>query len=102
MKVRLALAAAAVLVVGVLTAMPASAQYVGGQPPAAGPVAAPTVEVQDKAAPVKVQVGRVTRVGGFALTGADIAQMVLIAGGFLLVGGLLVRQARRRPAISPS
>jgi hypothetical protein len=102
MKVRLTFAAAAVLVVGVLTAMPASAQYVGGQPPAAGPVAGPTVEVQGKAAPVKVQVGRTTRAGGFALTGSDIAQMALLGGGFLVVGALLVRQARRRPTIPPS
>ena len=102
MKVRLTFAAAAVLLVGMLTALPASAQYVGGQPPAAGPVAGPTVEVQGKAAPVNVQVGRTTRVGGFALTGADIAQMVLLGGGFLVVGAFLVRRTRRRGGPEPA
>ena len=102
MKVRLTLAAVTVLLVGMLAALPASAQYVGGQPPAAGPVAGPTVQVQGKAAPVNVQVGRTTRVGGFALTGGDIAQMVLFGGGLLVVGAFLVRQTRRRPTIRPS
>ncbi len=102
MKVRLILAAAAVLLVGVLTTMPASAQYVGGTPPAAGPVAVPTVEVQRKAVPVKVDVGRTVRVSRFALTGADIAQMVLIGGVFLVAGAVIVRQTRRRPAPRPS
>lgn len=98
MKVRLAVAAAAVLFVGMLTTMPASAQYVGGKAPTAGPVAVPTVEVQGKAAPAKVEVGRTVRVTRFALTGADIAQMVLIGGVVLVAGAVLVRQTRRRPA----
>ena len=102
MKVKLGLAAAAVLFVAVLVAMPASAQYVGGAPPAAGPVAVPTVDVKDKAVPVEVQVDRPTRVSRFAVTGADIAQMVLIGGILVLGGAVLVRQGRRRVAPSGS
>ena len=98
MKVRLTLAAAAVLFVGMLTAMPASAQYLGGSPPVAGPVAGPTVEVQGEAKAVDVQVGRTFRVSRFAFTGADIAQMVLVGGVFVVAGAFLVRQGRRRPA----
>jgi hypothetical protein len=100
MKVRLTLAAAAVLFVGALMVTPASAQYVGGTPPKAGPVAVPTVEITETVTPVEVQVGRSVRVTPFALTGADIAQMVLIAGALVLVGTVLVRQGRRRVAPS--
>jgi hypothetical protein len=103
MKARLVLAAAAVVFLGVLTVTPASAQYVGGTPPKAGPVAVPTVEIQKQVTPVEVQVGRdVTRVTRFAFTGADIARMVLIAGGLVLGGALLVRQGRRRVVPSAS
>jgi hypothetical protein len=108
MKVRLVLTAAAVLFAGVVAAMPASAQYVGGVPPAAGPVAAPTADVAPKvkvqvvAKPVEVEVGRVERVTRFAITGADIAQLVLIGGVFVVGGAVLVRQGRRRQALSGS
>ena len=100
MKVRLLLAAAAVLFVGALTVTPASAQYVGGTPPKAGPVAVPTVEITETVTPVEVQVGRSVRVTPFAFTGADIVQMVLIAGALVLGGTVLVRQGRRRVAPS--
>lgn len=109
MRIRLVLAAVAVLFVGWLTVAPASAQYTGGTPPPAGPVAGPAPEVQGAETPVGVEVagtetqaGRTVRVIEFALTGADIAQMVLI-GGILVVGGaVLVRQGRRRMAPSGS
>ncbi len=100
MKVRLILAAAADLFVSAMAVTPASAQYVGGTPPKAGPVAVPTVEVAETVTPVEVQVGRTSRVSRFALTGADIAQMVLIAGVFVLGGAVLLRQGRRRVAPS--
>jgi hypothetical protein len=102
MKVRLVLAAAAVLFVGALAISPASAQYVGGTPPKAGPVAVPTVEVTETVTPVEVQVGRTVRVTPFAFTGADVAQMVLIAGGLVLGGAVLVRHGRRRVVTSAS
>ena len=106
MKVRLILAAVAVLLLGWLTVTPASAQYVGGTPPAAGPVAGPAPEAQGEVTPVGVEVEgagtRTVRVTRFALTGADIAQMVFI-GGILVVGGaFLVRQGRRRVVPSGS
>lgn len=106
MKARMVVAAAAVLFVGMLTVVPASAQYVGGQPPSAGPVAGPTagptLQVQ-KVTPVDVQVGhRTVRTSGFAFTGADIAQIALIAGGLVLGGAVLVRQGRRRVVRSAS
>ena len=100
MKVRLILAAAALVLVSAMAVAPASAQYVGGTPPKAGPVAVPTVEVAEKVTPVEVQVGRTGRVTRFALTGADIAQMVLIAGALVGGGAFLVRQGRRRVAPS--
>lgn len=96
MKARLVVAAAAVVFVGVLTVTPASAQYVGGEAPKAGPVAVPTVEIQKQVTPVEVQVGRrVPGVTRFAFTGADIAQMVLIAGALVVGGAVLVRRGRR-------
>lgn len=107
MKVRLAVASAVVLFVGVLTMAPVSAQYVGGEVPKAGPVAgqkvaSPVVEAEHVATPVDVHVGRTVRTTRFALTGADIAQMVLIAGALILGGAVLVRQGRRRVAPSGS
>jgi hypothetical protein len=102
MKVRLIFAAAAVLFVGMLTTLPASAQYVGGSPPAAGPVAGPTAPVQGGATPVDVQAGRTVHASRFALTGADIAQLVVVGGVFVLGGAVLVRQGRRRVVPSGS
>jgi hypothetical protein len=96
MKVRLVLTAAAVLFVGVIAATPASAQYVGVKPPVVAPVAAPTVEVERVVKPVEVQVGREVRVTPFAVTGADVVQLVVIGGVLVLGGALLVRQGRRR------
>ena len=103
MKVRLILAAAALVFVSAMAVAPASAQYVGGEPPKAGPVAGPSAEVDDTGVSVGVEVGRtVQTTSRFALTGADIAQMVLIAGALVLGGAVLVRQGRRRVAPSGS
>lgn len=104
MKIRLVFAAAAIVFVGMLTLTPASAQYVGGTPPKAGPVAGPPAKVPAKAKPVevKVQGEGAQRARRFAFTGADIAQMVVI-GGVLVVGGaVLVRHGRRRVVPSGS
>ncbi len=111
MKIRVVLAAAALLVVSLMAASPASAQYVGGTPPELGPVVNPVVlvpaapspaRVQAVPSPVRVQAGRVTQARptqarrAVAVTGADIAQMVLIGGAFVIGGAVLVRQSRRR------
>ncbi len=104
MKIRMVLAAAALLLLGLVTASPASAQYTGGNPPAAGPAAARTLQVQGAFSPVNVQVGsptaqaqtrRAARTGGVGVTGADIAQMVLIGGALVVGGGLLARRSRQ-------
>ncbi len=96
MRIRVVLAAAALLVVSLMAASPASAQYVGGTPPAAGPVVSPVV-VKGAPSPVRVQAGRATQPRrAVAVTGADIAQMVLIGGAFVIGGTVLIRQTRRR------
>ncbi len=108
MKVRVVLAAAALLLVSLVAVSPASAQYTGGQSPNAGPTAGPVVQVHGGVSPAKVQAGhagRVTRAARartFALTGADIAQLALIGGAFVLGGAVVVRYSRRRvtPGVS--
>jgi hypothetical protein len=101
MKVKVVLAAAALLLLGLLTVSPASAQYVGGQPPKAGPTAGPVVKVQAPVSPARVQAGRVTAAraaqqrGRLALTGGDVAQMALIGGAFVIGGTVLVRRSRQ-------
>ena len=108
MKVRLVVAAAAVLFVGVLMVAPASAQYIGGEVPKAGPVAGHkavgpvVVKTKQVTTPVDVHVGRTVPTTRFAFTGADIAQMVLVGGGLIVGGAVLVRQGRRRVASSGS
>lgn len=96
--------AAAVLVLAVLlSASPSSAQYTGGTPPTAGPVVNPVAVPPAKATPVQVQVGGPTqaeRTPPLALTGADIAQIVLIGGACLLGGVLLVRRGRRGDTVA--
>ncbi len=97
MKMRMVLAAAALLVLSLMVASPASAQYTGGQAPKAGPTAGPVVKVQAPVAPARVQAGRAAQQRrAVAVTGADIAQMVLIGGAFVVGGVILVRQSRRR------
>ncbi len=97
MRIRIVLAAAAVVLVGLLTASPASAQYTGGTPPQAGPVAGPVAKAP--VAPTPVQVVRAQpRPGRLALTGGDIAQLALLAGGLVLGGAVIVRRSRRRLA----
>ncbi len=100
MKLRLVVAAAALLLVSLTAVAPASAQYVGGSPPKAGPVAKPTFQAQGLGSPVKVEVGGASQTARttsrLAVTGADIAQMVLIGGAFLVGGSVLVRRSRRR------
>lgn len=101
MKVRLVLAAAAVLLTTVISTAPASAQYTGygyggGAPPVAGAVVNPSEPVRAAAVPAELQVGRATPGGVLVLTGADIAQLVVIGGGFLVGGALLVRRGRAR------
>jgi len=99
MKVKVVLAAAALLLLGVLTVSPASAQYTGGPVPKAGPTAGPVVETQAPVAPARVQAGRTARAAQqrsrLALTGGDIAQMVLIGGAFVIGGTVLVRRGRQ-------
>jgi hypothetical protein len=104
MKIRLLLTAAAIVFVGMLTVAPASAQYVGGTPPKAGPVAGPSAVAPAKAKPidVKVQGAQPRRVTRFAVTGADIAQMVIIGGVLVGGGAILVRHGRRRVVPSGS
>lgn len=109
MKVRLILAVAPVLFVCAMAVTPASAQYTGGTPPNAGPVAGSSAQGDGTGVPVAVQVDRTgsgthsnTGGSGFALTGADIAQMALIAGALVLGGAALVRQSRRRVTASGS
>lgn len=96
MKLRLVVAAVTLLFLGVLTMTPASAQYVGGTPPKAGPVASPGGENHGGATPVNVESGHQSRSTGFALTGADITQLVLIGGVFVVGGAVLVYRGRRR------
>lgn len=103
MKIRLIVAATALLLAGFLTAPVASAQYVGGTPPPAGKVVKPIVQVQGGTpTAVRVQAGQARRARSFALTGADVAQMVLIGGAMVVGGTVLVRHSRRRvtPTIS--
>jgi hypothetical protein len=45
-----------------------------------------------------IEAGAATRGGGFAVTGADVAQLALLAGSLIVVGAVLTRSARRRPA----
>ena len=118
MRARLA-AAAAVMLLTVTAAwvVPASAQYVGGQPPTIGQGpgarAAADRAAADRAAAAqakKVRIARVIRVGasslttgrsgGFAVTGTDITQLVLIGGSLIAVGAVLTRGARRRVAVT--
>jgi len=98
MKIRLVLGATALLL-GVLTASPASAQYTGGEAPKAGPTAGPVIKVQGPVTPVRAQAGRAARAaqqrGRLALTGGDIAQVVLIGGAFVVGGTVLVRRYRQ-------
>jgi len=102
MKVKVVLAAAALLLLGLLTVSPASAQYTGGTPPKAGPTAGPVVKVQAPVAPARVQAGRTVtparaaqQRGRLALTGGDVAQMALIGGAFVVGGTVLVRRSRQ-------
>lgn len=100
MRIR-AIVAAALVVVGGMAVSPASAQYVGGTPPSAGAVVKPVPAAPTSATPVKVQTGGSTQAArprSFPVTGADIVQMVLIGGAFLVGGTFLVRRSRRRAA----
>ena len=95
------LAAASLLVVGVMAASPASAQYIGGTPPTVGPVVKPVVVAPAAPSPAKVQLRETTqapRTRRFAVTGADIAQMVMIGAASVVGGAALIRQGRRRAA----
>lgn len=120
MRARLAAAAAVVLIVTAAWVVPASAQYVGGQPPtigqgpgaraAADRAAADRAAAAQAAQAKKVRIARVIRVGassltasrsgGFAVTGTDITQLVLIGGSLIAVGAVLTRGARRRVAVT--
>jgi hypothetical protein len=51
-----------------------------------------------KADPAQVLGTQTTR-GGLALTGADIAGMVLLGGGLVVAGTVVWRAGRRRPAV---
>jgi hypothetical protein len=83
----------------------------GGQRPRAVRLVAPELTAVNvlvtgaELAPPRVRVVRVTEAatavgGGFAVTGADVAQLVLIAGSLIAVGVVMTRAARRRPGAS--
>jgi hypothetical protein len=102
----------ALVVVGmvVLVAAPAFAEtsvdYPGGKPPVVGgveianpsaPAVSPAVAVQPQVAGVEI-VAPAPTAAGLALTGADIAGMVVIALGAIGIGVVIVRRTRHRTA----
>ena len=102
MRSRLVLVAALLVLVSTMAVSPASAQYTGGTPETVVPVLKPVVVVPAPPSPVIVQVGRPVQAAPrtFALTGADIAQMVLLGGVLMIGGAVLVRHGRRRVALA--
>ncbi len=99
MRLRLVFVAAAVVLASMVVAAPVSAQYTGGTPPTVGPVVQPAPPVQGAPSPVAVQAGRAPA-PRVAVTGADIAQMLAVAGVLVLAGVFLVRQGRRSAALT--
>lgn len=91
--------ATAVLVVAMASVTPAFAQYVGGNPPAAGTSGQPAEGKSIAPASVRVSGPAATRrSGGVAFTGADIMQLVLVGGAFVVAGAVLTTRSRRRSA----
>ncbi len=97
-RVRLVMAGVALALLTLL-AVPASAQYVGVPPPSVVPGGgvegdtgrrAPVVTVEPGAGGVKASSGRL------ALTGTDVVELVVLAAGLVVAGGVLTTGARRR------
>ncbi len=115
MRMRLA-AAAGVLALAMAFSMPAFAQYVGGTPPSAGPNSNPggggsshlshsgsdgTDGQHQSTASVRVSNEPLTpQSRGFPVTGADILQLVVLAGACTIGGVVLVRGTRRRTRLA--
>ncbi len=106
MRMRLA-AAAGALALAMAFSMPAFAQYVGGTPPSAGSNSNSgsggsshgTDGHNQSPASVRVSSGPATpQSRGFPVTGADILQLVVLAGACTIGGVILVRGSRTRLA----
>lgn len=107
---RMGLAAAAgALALAMAFSTPAFAQYVGGTPPSAGSTSNPggggSSDLSDghhaSSASVRVSSGPLTpQSRGFAVTGADILQLVVLAGACTIGGVVLVRGSRRRTRLA--
>ena len=102
MRMKLVLAAVVLLLASTMAVSSASAQYTGGTPPTIASVPEPVEVVPAPSSPVIIEVGRPVQAAPrpIALTGADIAQMVLLGGLLVLGGAVLVRQGRRRFALA--
>jgi len=102
MRVKLVLAAAVLVLMTTVSISSASAQYTGGTPPTVAPVLKPVVVVPAPPSAVIVEVGKPIQAAPrtVALTGADIAKMMLLGGLLVMGGAALVRQGRRRVALA--
>ncbi len=100
-------AAAGVLALAMAFSTPAFGQYVGGNPPPAGPTSNPggggthsSHNSSHNSGPADVRVSGepfVPQSRGFAVTGADILQLVVLAA-VCGVGGLVIVRSTRRKA----
>ncbi len=112
MRIRLG-AAAGVLAVAMVLSTRAFGQYVGGNPPPAGATSDPggggthssyggshsSHNLSHNSGPADVRVSNgpfVPQSRGFAVTGADILQLVVLAGVCGVVGLVIVRSTRRK------
>lgn len=96
---RIAAVVFGVLALSVPAAFAQTPDYPGGAPPQVAGVEI----VNTPAAPPPAQVAGVELVrgetqGGLALTGADIAGIIVVGFGAIALGAVLVRSARRRTA----
>ena len=104
MHLRVAVAAAVVALVTAFST-PVFAQYVGGNPPSAGPNSNPGhnsshhLGGDTASVPVRVSGGSFEAQdtsGGLAVTGSDIVQLLLIGAACGGVGIVMIRRTRRR------